>query len=167
MAYSYDGLLLWAYSYDGLYLRWPFPMMAYLWPINTLIGVSLRYNNNIVIIPQSEVASVGVPADSVRGLGRLPRRFRLPDPGLDLFLWAYSYGLIPVAYSYGPIPMIRCAYSYGLFLCAYSYGPLPMGLFLWTYSYRRIPMDLFLWAYSYGLLLWAYSYRPIPIDLFL
>ena len=75
----------------------------------------------------------GVLADFVRGLGLVCPRVRLPCP---LFLWAFSYGPIPI----------------GLFLWAYSYGPIPMG-----------PMGLFLWPIPMGLFLWTYSYGPIPM----
>ena len=68
------------------------------------------------IIPQSELASVGVLADLVRGLGRVGRRFRLPD----LFLWTYSYGA-----SMKQFPII------------------PMDLLASMKGFSIIPMDLF------------------------
>ena len=85
-----------------------------------------------MFIPQSEVASVGVLADFVRGLGRVRGRFRLRD----LFLWTYSYGA-----SMKHFPVI------------------PMGLLASMKHFPVIPMDLFLWGlyeafpgYSYGLI---------------
>ena len=103
LVFTEKFIFLWFYTF--------FRMACESW----IWSVGLSYLEN-VDIPQSEVASVGVLADLVRGLGRVGRRFRLRD----LFLWTYSYG--PYSYktnAFPPIPM------------AYTVKPMLFHIFLW------------------------------------